>query len=325
MFLKGISINTDTAICLGITRIIRKDNYDFIVVTDISSPTGIMAVSYLRRHKIPYWIEGDGGVAKSGKGIKQKLKKYVISGADGCFSTSRLHDEYYFAYGATPEKIHRYPFTSISEKDIKEADASLSIGREFYKGKLGMSEPLIVLSVGRFSYEKGYGKGFDYLMKIAKDMGSSYGFYIVGDEPTEEFLTWKKEQCLDNVHFVGFMGKKELADYYLASDCFILLTKGEAWGLVINEAMLFSLPVITTSKCVAGTELVENGINGYLVSTDNLSEVEKTIVVATENNSWGLSGHNKIQSYTIEQMVRVHISVFTEAQAKKNNGNTVDG
>ena len=55
-----------------------------------------------------------------------------------------------------------------------------------------------------------------------------------------------------------------------------------------------------------------------------ISEVEKKIVVATEDSSLGLSGRKKIQNYTVEQMAQVHISVFTEAQAKKNR-NTIDG
>ena len=35
--------------------------------------------------------------------------------------------------------------------------------------------------------------------------------------------------------------------------------------LVINEAMGFGLPVITTDRCTAGLEMVKDGENGYLV------------------------------------------------------------
>lgn len=43
------------------------------------------------------------------------------------------------------------------------------------------------------------------------------------------------------------------------------MTVGDVWGLVINEAMAHGLPVITTNKCVAGLDLIENGKMGILL------------------------------------------------------------
>ena len=54
----------------------------------------------------------------------------------------------------------------------------------------------------------------------------------------------------------------------MASDLFVLPTREDIWGLVINEAMSFGLPIITTRKCIAGTELITDGENGYLLEAD---------------------------------------------------------
>lgn len=40
-------------------------------------------------------------------------------------------------------------------------------------------------------------------------------------------------------------------------------------GLVINEALSQGLPVITTNKCIAGLELIEDGKNGYIIDVEN--------------------------------------------------------
>lgn len=315
VFLKGKSVNTDTAICPGVIKYLSRKKYDHIVVTNISSPTGIFAIFYMRLNKIPYWIEGDGGYAKTGHGIKNHLKTFMISGAKGCFSTSKVHDDYYLSYGATLEKIYRYPFTSITQKDLAENEVLNDEEKKSLRKNLGMPEKKIILSVGRFSYKKGYGKGFDLLMRVAGTLKEGYEFYIVGDQPTQEFISWKEKEDLDNVHFISYLSKDELSKYYAAADCLVLLTRGDAWGLVINEAMVFSLPIITTPYCVAGTELVEDGVNGYLVDIDEIQVIVKRIIAVTMNDTqkrFGRVSRNKISNYTIEQMASTHISVLRE-------------
>ena len=66
-------------------------------------------------------------------------------------------------------------------------------------------------------------------------------------------------------HFIDFLQTSELKQYYKLSDIFVLPTKYDVWGLVVNEAMSQGLPVISTSACVAAIELVSNGYNGYVI------------------------------------------------------------
>ena len=79
IFLNGISINTDTAFSFGVIKYIKDKRFDNIICANVSSPTGMIAIQYMKLHKIPYYIEGDGGFAKNGKGIKERIKKHFIS------------------------------------------------------------------------------------------------------------------------------------------------------------------------------------------------------------------------------------------------------
>jgi glycosyltransferase involved in cell wall biosynthesis len=47
------------------------------------------------------------------------------------------------------------------------------------------------------------------------------------------------------------------------SDCFILPSTCEPWGLVVNEAMACGLPVLLSNRCGCGPELVREGGNGF--------------------------------------------------------------
>ena len=71
----------------------------------------------------------------------------------------------------------------------------------------------MIISVGRFNYLDGEGKGFDLLFKIAEEMDADTGIYIIGDSPTERFVQWKQEKALDHVHFVPFKRKDMPMNY----------------------------------------------------------------------------------------------------------------
>lgn len=64
---------------------------------------------------------------------------------------------------------------------------------------------------------------------------------------------------------IGYIDHENLSEYLLASDLFVHPTRKDTYGLVINEAMAHGLPVITTERCVAGTDLIKQKENGYVL------------------------------------------------------------
>lgn len=307
--LNGKSLGVDKAFSVDVCKYINNFRYDNIIATNLATPTGMLAIEYMKLNRIPYYLEGDGAFAKSGKGIKEKFKKYFIKGAKGYFSTSAEHDKYYITYGAPKNKIYRYPFTSISENDILE---ELPSDQEILniRTKLGITEKKVVLAVGQFIYRK----GFDVLLNAAEHLPDDVGVYFVGGEPTEEYLKIKEEKKLINVHFVGFKQKDDLKDYYMASDVFVLPTREDIWGLVINEAMAYGLPVVTTDRCIAGLELVKNGENGFIVPVDDWQLLVESInnIICDEKLKKLMSQANleKISMYTFSTMVESHLNIL---------------
>lgn len=305
VFLKGKSINTDSAVCFGVRKYVLDRSYDAIIVANVSSPTGMIAISCMKAHKISYCIEGDGGFAKSGKGFKEKVKKFFISGACGYFSTSKEHDRYYITYGADPERIIRYPFTSLKASDLLES--ALTDGEKAaLRKELGISEKRMIIAVGRFIPLK----RFDLLIKSAKLLSDDVGVYFVGGIPTEEYLTLAEGR--PNIHFEGFKDKETLKKYYKASDIFVLPSSGEAWGLVVNEAMSNALPVLTTDRCTAGLELVREGVNGCIVPVGDLDALAEKLsfLLSSDLDAMGRASLEIIKEYTIEKMAEAHMKAL---------------
>ncbi|WP_313130743.1 glycosyltransferase family 4 protein [Anaerocolumna sp.] len=309
VIMKGIPVDVDKAVCLGMIKYLKKEKYDFIVVSNIATPTGIIAIEYMKLRKIPYLLEGDGGFPKNGKGLKEAYKKHLIKGAAGYFSTSQSHDEYFLTYGAKKEKVFRYPFTSLRDQDISshlaENEEKLQLKKE-----LGAGGGKVILSVGQFIDRKGY----DILFRSCKDIRPNLDIYIVGGKPTEKYISLIKDLDLNNVHFVEFKSREELSNYYRMADLFVLPTREDIWGLVVNEAMAHGLPVVTTDKCIAGVELIRNYENGFLIPSEDPEALAEKISEILEDADLRLkmanNNRNKIREYTIETMVKRHIDVF---------------
>ena len=149
IFLKGVSLDTDSAFCPYVVKYLKKGIYDYIIVSNFLMPTGMLAIEYLRLKKMEYYLEIDGGFAKTGNGIIEKIKKHFIKGAKKYFSTAKETDKYYIHYGALPEKIVRYPFTSLKEEDLLPI-LPQSEEKKRLREKLGIKEENVIISVGRF-------------------------------------------------------------------------------------------------------------------------------------------------------------------------------
>lgn len=306
-FLKGIQYKTDMAFCPGILKFLKKD-YDIIVVTDYASLTGMFAILYMKYHHIPFIMEGDGAYVGSGVGYKEKLKKKLIKAADYWLATSEEHKAFYMFYGAKQDRIFKYPFTSIHEKQILEMPLT-NEEKIYLRQERNITEEYVILSIGQFIYRKGY----DVLLEAAARLDRNIGIYIIGGSPTEEYIQQIEEYKLENVHFLDFMIYDELKKYYQLADIFVLPTREDIWGLVVNEALANGLPVITTNTCIAGNELITNEC-GRIVKKENVAQLVNAIEDLIRSNKWRKSAElvclERIKYYTIENMCTVHMELF---------------
>ncbi len=309
VFMNGKSVSVDMSYCSEVINYVKSEVWDFIICSDFLSPTGMKLTSYLKRHKIPYALESDGGFAGRDNPIKKIIKTRAIKGASWYFSTGESHDNYYASYGADRDSIIRYPFSSVRKKDILEKPLAEN-EKKLLKAELGVFEEFAVLAVGQFIHRK----GFDILIKAAREFEGNVGICFVGGNPTEEYMSLKEQYHLNNIHFVGFKKPLELKKYYLASDLFVLPTREDIWGLVINEAFANGLPVITTNRCLAGMEMIENGKNGFIVPTENADAICDAVNKLRKDthlcHQMAENNIKKAHRFTIESMAESHIDFF---------------
>jgi glycosyltransferase involved in cell wall biosynthesis len=75
----------------------------------------------------------------------------------------------------------------------------------------------------------------------------------------------------EGVELEGFSQPSALAKKLSQARCLILPSTFEPWGLVIHEAALAGLAIISSYECGASTFFVRDGQNGYIINPDEAS------------------------------------------------------
>ena len=314
-FMKGLYYSNDASISLDFTKYIKNKKYDVIVISGYSSLTQILLIRYFKRRKIPFVLNIDGAILKDESGVKRSIKSSLISSASYWLSTGEASDKYLIHYGARSENIFRYPFTSVSETHIIDSLINEDEKKE-YKKAIGCDASKLVLSVGQPIHRK----GFDILIKAMKQFkDADICTVIVGGAPDPECEIELEEARGSDIRFVSFKSQEELSVYYKAADLFVFPTREDIWGLVINEAMAYGLPIVTTDKCNAGLELVSDGVNGYVVPSENevrLYDAVKEVLFDKNISSMSRESLKRIKLYSLENMATEHIRIFENITGK---------
>jgi len=129
---------------------------------------------------------------------------------------------------------------------------------------------------------------------------------IAGDGPLRpEAEALAARLGLADVRFAGFLNQSELPMAYAAADVFVLPSKlHETWGLVVNEAMNFGLPVVLSDKVGCAEDLVPGDRNGFTFGHRSVTQLASALeaLVADEalRRRLGEQGRAHIERYSIE-------------------------
>ena len=123
-----------------------------------------------------------------------------------------------------------------------------------------------VLCVARYSSEK----NLEFLIDAFKesDLFESHRLVVIGDGPDREHLEKITENMSDKVFLTGWKSYHELPHWYCSASLFVLPSRFEPWGLVVNEAMSAALPVLASQECGCVEDLLVNGFGASFDSAN---------------------------------------------------------
>jgi glycosyltransferase involved in cell wall biosynthesis len=212
----------------------------------------------VRRGAPPWYFWGEQLLPRTGaRGALQRLLIDPIGGADAIVAIGNSAEQDYRR--RFPEsRVYNIPYAC----DLSEFEAAAAS-----RVNAGMCR---FLFVGQMIERK----GVDVLLKAFENLvqeGLGVELHLVGREgDLPGWLASLQSGTRAQIVYHGFRQPNELPKLFGQADVFVLPSRHDGWGVVINQALGAGMPVITTTAAGAGRDLVTDCVNGLQVPSDDV-------------------------------------------------------
>ena len=191
--------------------------------------------------------------------------------------------KFYQAHGVIESRLIYAPYAV--ENDRLQSQKTLSNEN---RERWGISkDDFVILFSGKLIEKK---RPLDLLFAFHQLDVENAVLFFMGDGPLrrelDEYITTFK---LKRVIISGFINQSEIASIYSLADVFVMCSGiGETWGLSVNEAMNFSLPIIVSAVCGCSHDLIDDGDNGFIFNEGDVVTLKTHIDNLLQNKGMRL-------------------------------------
>lgn len=252
---------------------------DVLICCAWDTPATFYASRYAKKRGIPF-ILWSGSTAAEATLLRQITKPFVrrlVKRASAWLAYGSRAKEYLVLLGADEKK------TFVAYNTVETAafaEASAAARKEALRNRLGITTRHVVLYCGNLLDLKGVGDLLEAFARLGRSQIRQNGQAVDEKEVTlvlvgsggqeKKYRAFVRDAGIsDRVVFAGFVPRDEMPSYYAIGDVLAVPSRSEVWGLVINEALACSVPVIATDVCGATADLVRHGENGAIVPSRN--------------------------------------------------------
>ena len=275
----------------GLGQLLRQTWFDLIIAGENFShfPAVLTAQRAARRQGKPFvlWSEAIDTAYASGHLVSNFYRRWLYGRTDNFLAYSEAAKQFLLRRGADEEKIFR-GYQVVPPEQLPPPAES--------KAELGMASRQVVLYVGYFNQRKGLPLLIQAFQKVARENDR---LVLVGDGPEKHTLA-EMAAGDGRIQFPGYLEGAQKSSWYAAADLFVLPTLHDPWGLVVNEAMAFGLPIITT-EAAGCAELVAG--NGRIIPANDVPALAATLHALLSDPdkrvTMGSRSRGRIAPYTV--------------------------
>lgn len=187
------------------------------------------------------------------KGLKGLIKKVFLFRIDSAFASGKLH----------VELLNELNFKG----NVKITKGVGLINTPSYTPVVKKFENKFIY-IGRLSKVK----NIDFIIRAFNNFPDKF-LTIVGEGEEIDYL---KSISSSNIIFSPPVKNSDIKNVLAKHDVFLLPSLSEPWGLVVEEALYFGLPVIVSKNC-GSSELIKNNFNGYVFEHKNAQALKEII------------------------------------------------
>ncbi len=297
--------------CPDVKKTITELSPDAVLIPGYNTWYYLQVILAAGKLGIPLYLRGNNkdGTGPARTGFKVKLRSVVLKCLyrrfRGFFAIGEYMTQHYLHHGVPKKKITLTPYCNNSP--LFEAQAlNKSKVRNDMRKELGIPpEACVVMTSGRFiSWKR-----VDLVAKAVAelDIGTTPVWLLsLGDGP--KFEEWS-EGCAHLLpgRFLspGFINQSELGRFFSCGDVFVLPSDHhhETWGLVVNEAMMFGLPVVVSDGVGCRQDLVESRDTGYIFPAGDVKALTSCLQKLVSNpdlrEKMGRRARELISTYSV--------------------------
>lgn len=263
----------------GLSRYLKASRFDALWTHGYAHQATLrsMLVAKSRGIKVLVRAESQMGAAagsSSLRRIKEPILRRLFGSVDAFLSVGSLNAAYYRHYGVPDGKIFSVPYAV--DNDFFQKQASLARpGREELRRTLGLTPGRpVILFASKLQQRKRADDLLEAYLALSPDGRQEPAPYLVfvGDGEERPALEQRaRETGWGSIRFLGFKNQTDLPPLFDLCDVFVLPSAAEQWGLIVNEVMNASKPVIVTDEVGAAPDLVRDGENGYVVPVGDIA------------------------------------------------------
>ena len=243
---------------LGIFWQLLRHRPSTVVIGDASWTSFIsVLVCMLYGLKYVVWneITTSSGI---GSGLVHSLRLWMYRHAKHVVASCTLAKNYLLNNNVPEHKISIVNNAVDNGFFLSQKKAKQHLRNEF-RAALGIeADAYCYIFVGQLISRKKVLEAVEYVVQQSKSKHCH--LLVVGTGPLENEMKSKAAHLnFDAITFCGYANQNRLSELYIASDCLVLLSEDEPWGMVVNEALLFNLELFL-SESVGARDLQAGGL-----------------------------------------------------------------
>jgi len=294
---RGYTTDLPAMVYLG-----KKIPRNFDVINNHNHPTQWAAFFAKKKLNIPivwtcneppFWYSDPKqrkGLGNINRPLYYKFDKKIIEHIDVIVANSLADNRrIQKAYGRTSEVI--YPGIT--------AEIYSTSGKKVCS-KYGLENSFVLLQVGNIAQDKHQSDSIIALHYLSKKH-DNVKLILVGRGSKDELVALSRRLNVERqVLFLQDCSDNELAEIYAACDVFLFPAE-ITWGLAVIEAMASAKPVVVSVRAGV-SEIIQNGVNGFLFDAPNAKNMAKVIErLITEPDLQHKIGHTACE-YTKDKL-----------------------
>jgi glycosyltransferase involved in cell wall biosynthesis len=265
---------------------------------------------------IPVLLRAESWLRDRGRsGMKLAMKKAFFAGlkrlVDGVLPIGSLNSEYWSHYFGEDVPQFLMPY-AVDNSYFAERARAARAGRAKLQAELGLDPARpVILFASKLQTRKLCDQLVEAYARLAPAAGVEPAPYLVIVGDGEERAALERQAAATefaSIRFCGFRNQSELPGFFDLATVFVLPSRHEPWGLIVNEVMNAARPVIVSDDVGSGPDLIDDGVNGCIYPvgdvgalTDALRRVLETPGTA---EAMGQRAFERIQSWGFEQDVQ---------------------